>query len=134
MQDSANDPLSTASRHSLSGSAGARGYYRYGKLLWLDVDMLLRERTNGRRSVDDFARSLFTFDSGNEVTTTYGFDDVVTTLQSIVRYDWRPGTASPVVGDPFTAGIFLAAVAASPPTPVSLSISDDAYLRTVTLK
>ena len=42
-------------------------YYSEGLLVWLDADTLIRERTNGRRSLDDFARAFFGINDGSWV-------------------------------------------------------------------
>ncbi|MBE7217762.1 MAG: M61 family metallopeptidase [Caulobacteraceae bacterium] len=63
-------------------------YYTEGLLVWLDADTLIRERTGGRKSLDDFARAFFGVDNGSFVTKTYTFDDVVRTLNGVTPYDW----------------------------------------------
>ncbi len=63
-------------------------YYPEGSLIWLDVDTLIRERSGGRRSLDDFAKAFFGKDDGSEVTETYTFDDLVAALNRIEPYDW----------------------------------------------
>jgi predicted metalloprotease with PDZ domain len=63
-------------------------YYVEGQLIWLDVDTLLRERTEGQKSLDDFAKAFFGIDDGAWVANTYVFDDVAAALNAIVPYDW----------------------------------------------
>lgn len=63
-------------------------YYEEGQLLWLDVDTLIRERTNGARSLDDFARAFFGVDDGDMRVSTYVFEDVVDALNAVAPYDW----------------------------------------------
>ena len=63
-------------------------YYGEGMLIWLDVDQILRERTRGRRSIDDFARAFFGVNPGEAGTNTYTFEDVVRTLNGVAPYDW----------------------------------------------
>jgi len=63
-------------------------YYSEGALIWLDVDTLIRERSSGKRSLDDFARAFFGIDDGSFITVTYTFDDVVKALNKIEPYDW----------------------------------------------
>jgi len=63
-------------------------YYVEGQLIWLDVDTLLRERTEDKHSLDDFAKAFFGMDDGSWVTKTYGFDDVVAALNALVPNDW----------------------------------------------
>ncbi len=64
-------------------------YYSEGLLVWLDADTLIRERTNNRRSLDDFSRAFFGVRDGDwEVPETYTFDDVVAALNRVMPYDW----------------------------------------------
>ena len=52
-------------------------YYPEGALIWLDADTLIRERSQGKRSLDDFARAFFGIDDGSMTPVTYTFEDVV---------------------------------------------------------
>jgi predicted metalloprotease with PDZ domain len=63
-------------------------YYGEGMLIWLDVDSIIRERTGGRRSIDDFARAFFGVNPGDQGINTYTFEDVVRVLNGIAPYDW----------------------------------------------
>jgi len=57
-------------------------------LIWLDVDSIIRERTNGRKSIDDFSRAFFGLNPDQEGQLTYTFEDVVQGLNAITPYDW----------------------------------------------
>jgi predicted metalloprotease with PDZ domain len=63
-------------------------FYREGQLLWLAIDMKIRELSRDRHSIDDFAGDFFGIEDGSFVTHTYGFDDVVATLNKVQPYDW----------------------------------------------
>ncbi|MDP1238685.1 hypothetical protein Q6335_28000, partial [Klebsiella pneumoniae] len=63
-------------------------YYPESMLLWLDADTLIRERSNGRRSLDDFARAFFGVQDGRITPLPYTFDDVVATLNTVLPHDW----------------------------------------------
>lgn len=63
-------------------------YYEEGQLLWLEVDTLIRERTHGAKSLDDFARAFFGVDDGDMTVSTYDFEDVVDGLNAVEPYDW----------------------------------------------
>jgi predicted metalloprotease with PDZ domain len=63
-------------------------YYNEGLMLWLDADSLIRQRTNGQKSLDDFAKAFFGINDGSFVTVTYTFDDVVKALNGVMPYDW----------------------------------------------
>ena len=63
-------------------------YYAEGVMLWLDVDMLLRELTSDRKSMRDFAPVFFGGAHNARTITTYTFADVCKTLNKIAPYDW----------------------------------------------
>ena len=64
-------------------------FYPEGVLLWLEVDTLIRQKTNGERSIDDFCHAFHGGQSGPPKVVTYTFDDVVNTLNGVVASDWR---------------------------------------------
>ncbi|MGE3476646.1 MAG: M61 family metallopeptidase [Rhodospirillaceae bacterium] len=90
LQDTTNDPIASARRpQPWSSWQRSEDYYSEGLLVWLDVDTVLRERTNGRRSLDDFARAFFGHQDGEwEKQATYTFDDVVALLNELAPNDW----------------------------------------------
>lgn len=63
-------------------------YYPEGAMIWLDADTLIREKSGGTRSLDDFARAFFGINDGSVVPVTYTFDDVVKALNAVQPYDW----------------------------------------------
>ena len=63
-------------------------YYQEGQLIWLDADSLIRERSHGRRSLDDFARAFFGVRDRDWGELTYTFDDVVAALNAVEPFDW----------------------------------------------
>lgn len=64
-------------------------YYAEGQLVWLEVDNLIRERSGGKRSIDDFARAFFGMRDRDWGELTYTRADVVATLDAIEPYDWE---------------------------------------------
>ncbi len=89
LADTTNDPI-TANRRPQPWDSLQRGmdYYSEGLLVWLDADSLIREKSAGTRSLDDFARAFFGVDDGSFVERTYSFDDIVATLNAVEPYDW----------------------------------------------
>ncbi len=89
LEDTTNDPV-IANRRPLSWLSWQRreDYYEEGQFIWLDVDTLIRELSNGKKSLDDFARAFFGMDNGSFVTNTYTFDDLVAALNAVVPHDW----------------------------------------------
>ncbi len=63
-------------------------YYPEADLIWLDADTKIREMSDGKKSLDDFAKLFFGIDSGSYTTKTYTFDDVVSALNTVQPYDW----------------------------------------------
>lgn len=63
-------------------------YYIEGELIWLDVDSLIRGRSGGKRSLDDFARAFFGVRDRDWGELTYTFDDVVAALNGVMPHDW----------------------------------------------
>lgn len=87
--DTTNDPIISARRPQpwLSWQR-SEDYYNEGLLIWMDADMLIREKTGGRRSMDDFARAFFGGTDGDWGVKTYTIEDVVATLNGIAPHDW----------------------------------------------
>jgi predicted metalloprotease with PDZ domain len=89
LQDTTNDEIINP-RRPMSWRSWQRfeDYYDEGQLIWLDADTLIREKTGGKKSLDDFARAFFGIDNGSYTPVTYTFDDVVRTLNGVVAHDW----------------------------------------------
>ncbi len=67
----------------------ATDYYDEGELLWLEIDCTLRQKTNGKKSLNDFV-ALFHGLGGNTgpKVVPYTFDDVVNGLNTVLPNDW----------------------------------------------
>ncbi|HEX8814615.1 MAG TPA: M61 family peptidase [Terriglobales bacterium] len=63
-------------------------YYPEGDLIWLEVDTLIRQKSDGKKSIDDFCRIFHGGESGPPKVVPYTFDDVVNTLNQVVAYNW----------------------------------------------
>ena len=64
-------------------------FYAEGTLLWLEVDAILREKSGGAKSLDDFCKKFHGGESGGPTVKPYTLDDVLKTLGELVPYDWR---------------------------------------------
>lgn len=80
----------------LFGSADAwrnirRGadFYAESTLLFLELDAIIRQKTNGRASFDDFLRRFHGGAAGAPAVKPYTFDDIVNTLNAVAPHDWR---------------------------------------------
>ena len=89
MQDTVNDPIISMRRpKGWLSEQRDEDYYVEGQLIWLDADTLIREKTNGRKGLDDFARAFFGTHDGEYNEAPYTFDDVVAALNGVVENDW----------------------------------------------
>lgn len=63
--------------------------YSQGDLIWLGVDVLIRQQTANKRSLDNFAKSFFGLEDGRVETRTYTFDEMIEALNRVSPYDWK---------------------------------------------
>ncbi|GAC1413929.1 MAG: M61 family metallopeptidase [Candidatus Velthaea sp.] len=111
-----------------SGFAGARyatqEYYDESELMWLDADTLIRERTKGAKSLDDFARAFFGGSETLPSVVPYTRADVIAALNSVLPSDWAaffsaridiPTAHPPLQG--ITRGGYALKFVAKPATP-----------------
>lgn len=90
VSDTTRDPI-ISSRAPLPWLSWQRSedYYTEGQLIWLDVDTRIRELSGDTLSLDVFAARFFGKPADRSfATSTYDFDEVVRTLDSVAPYDW----------------------------------------------
>jgi predicted metalloprotease with PDZ domain len=63
-------------------------YYPEGSLIWLEADVLIRQLSQGAKSLDDFCKSFHGGPGGAPAMKTYTFEDVVAGLNAVQPYDW----------------------------------------------
>lgn len=87
--DTTNDPIISQRRPQPYRSyQRSEDYYSEGQLIWLEVDSLIRQRSGGKRSIDDFAKAFFGVKDRDWGELPYDFAEVVDTLGRIEPYDW----------------------------------------------
>jgi predicted metalloprotease with PDZ domain len=64
-------------------------FYSEDTLNWLWVDVIIRQQSKGKKSIDDFCHLFHGAPSTGPALRTYTFDDVVNALNQVVPYDWR---------------------------------------------
>jgi len=64
-------------------------FYDESVFLWLDVDTLLRERSQGKVTLDDFCHRFHGGASSGPAVVPYSREDVIKTLNALVPYDWQ---------------------------------------------
>ncbi|KAB5559636.1 peptidase m61 domain-containing protein [Coniochaeta sp. 2T2.1] len=89
LEDTGTGASLSRSRSWANWSRINQDYYYEGILLWLDVDTLIRTKTDGKRSLDDFTRAFFGQgkDTGPEVVP-YTLEDIVASLNKVAADDW----------------------------------------------
>ena len=108
VQDTTNDPIIAArAPRAYRNYQMSEDYYRAGQLIWLEADALIRNQTKGKKSLDDFARAFFGVNDGEwKVQNTYTFEDVVATLDGVMKHDWATFLRDRLDGKvPLTGGI-----------------------------
>jgi predicted metalloprotease with PDZ domain len=63
-------------------------YYPEGTLIWLETDVMIRQLSNGTKSIDDFCRSFEGGAGGVPELKPYNFEDIVAGLNAVQPYDW----------------------------------------------
>ena len=87
--DTTNDPVISQRRpKGWTSWQRSEDYYNEGLMVWMEVDAMLRQKSGGTKSIDDFARAFFGVRDGDWGELTYTFDDVARTLNGILPYDW----------------------------------------------
>ena len=67
----------------------AGDFYAEGELFWLDADTLIREKTHGRKSLDDFLHLYSAPSVTGPITKTYTRAEIERLLNEVVPYDWH---------------------------------------------
>ena len=82
---------SSVDRHPTVWGNWERGqaYYQEGELLWLDADTLIRQKTNGAKSLTDFQHIFFGKggDTG-PLIVPYDRKELIADLNQVMPYDW----------------------------------------------
>ncbi|MFM5924076.1 MAG: M61 family metallopeptidase [Novosphingobium sp.] len=108
VEDTGTDPVFAARKAKPYPSlARSEDYYTEGALVWLEIDQIIRERTGGKRSIDDFAKAFFGMNDGDYGQLPFEVEEIVTKLNAIAPYDWArfietridtPGQPAPLIG------------------------------------
>lgn len=67
----------------------SQDYYPEGAVIWLEADALIREKTGGKRTLDDFAKKFFAADRAKHpIVLPYELTEVVADLKELADVDW----------------------------------------------
>lgn len=64
-------------------------FYDEGTLLWLEVDVMIRNQTKGAKSLDDFCTAFFGGGPGKPAVKGYQLNEVLDALNAVAPYDWK---------------------------------------------
>jgi len=64
-------------------------FYDEDTLNWLWADVIIRQQSKGKKTLDDFCKLFHGAPSTPPMVKPYTFDDVVNALNQVVSYDWR---------------------------------------------
>src|SRR5271166_3334956 len=64
-------------------------YYDESALIWLEADTIIRQKSGGKKSLDDFCKIFHGGGNTPPEVKTYTMDDVVATLNQVQPYDWQ---------------------------------------------
>ena len=64
-------------------------YYYESALIWLEADVLIRQKSGGKFSLDDFCRRFFGGQNSAPMVKPYDYEEVLKTLGEIAPHDWR---------------------------------------------
>ncbi|MBA4191452.1 MAG: peptidase M61, partial [Planctomycetaceae bacterium] len=64
-------------------------FYMEGMLLWYECDAIIREKTDGAKSLDDFCKRFFAAVPGKTAVAGYDLTDVVRDLKATADHDWE---------------------------------------------
>ncbi len=64
-------------------------FYSESGLIWLEADVLIRQRTSGVKSLDDFCLLFFGGESGPARVEPYTYEELLAALGRVASHDWR---------------------------------------------
>ena len=76
-------------RDEQASSRRSVDFYEEGDLIWLEADVLIRQKTGGAKSLDDFCKKFLGGESGPPQVVPYTEDEVVAALNEAAPNDWR---------------------------------------------
>jgi predicted metalloprotease with PDZ domain len=90
LQDTADAaPELYFSPHAWQSWRRSTDFYDEDTLNWLWADIIIRQQSKGKKTLDDFCHLFHGAPSTGPMVKPYNFDDVVDALNQIVPYDWR---------------------------------------------
>ncbi len=64
-------------------------YYFEGMLVWLEADAIIRERSSGKKSLDDFCRKFLGANASTAKVVPYELPEILSILRELADFDWE---------------------------------------------
>ncbi len=64
-------------------------FYDEGTLIWLEADVIIRQQSQGKKTLDDFCKLFHGGENTGPQVKPYTFDDLIAALNVILPYDWK---------------------------------------------
>jgi predicted metalloprotease with PDZ domain len=81
--------LTYDSPHEWNSLRRGTDFYNEGALIWLEADILIRQQSQGKKSLDDFCKAFFSGGNGNPEVKTYTLEDLIAALDSVSHSEWK---------------------------------------------
>jgi len=82
-------PISYSQAPEWQERTRATDFYDESAMLWMEADVLIRAKSGGAKSLDDFCKLFYGPPSTAPKVVPYGFEDVLKALDTVLPYDWR---------------------------------------------
>ncbi len=63
-------------------------YYPEGDLLWLEVASIIHEKSDGKKSIEDFCHAFHGGPNNGPELKSYTLDELVEALNNVIKFDW----------------------------------------------
>lgn len=67
----------------------SQDYYDEGAFFWMEADSIIRKKSQGARSLDDFCQQFFAYDKEFPKVKPFEVSEIVSTLNGLADYDWQ---------------------------------------------
>ena len=64
-------------------------YYFEGMLIWLEADAIIRDRSDGKKSLDDFCRKFLGASPSTAKVVPFELPEIVSDLREVADFDWE---------------------------------------------
>ncbi|HZU38225.1 MAG TPA: hypothetical protein VFA18_20040, partial [Gemmataceae bacterium] len=81
-------PILRAASRNWNDLRRDQDYYHEGALVWLEVDALLRDLTQGKHTLDDFCKTFLGKHRAGTRVVPYELPEIVHDLKQLADYDW----------------------------------------------